>query len=298
MKIRDVSFCRNWLFHEHDIDLNRWLDTFYDLIDHKNLLQWAWDHSFEMFTIIEDFIAFNEIKIERVLNEFTLGKSKIVLILGQRGSGKTATAFWLAENMTEERNIYWCGLPSQALPEWCKFIKNPQDIPDGSLAIVDEVALFHSARQFKGDKAIFLTQLLTILRHRNITVLFITQNSALGDINLERLADCVFYKPMSLFQYETERDSVRDLVIDKMLPKSPEQTLYVGSVDSFVSHLLFIQPLPICWSNELSKPFSTIKSDEDALAFAKDCYNAGFDQIEIISFLKIRGYTKVIPKVK
>ncbi len=293
-KILGDSYCRHWLFRIHDNRTQRWLDRNYHLQDHKDILQWAWRYPKLAYIVVNDFHTTDKKKIVSVLNHFTGGKSKICLLVGKRGGGKTACAFWFAEKVKEFRPVYYSGLPNDYLPKWCHYVKDISAVPDGSFVMVDESAIFHSSRDFKKDPSQFLTKKLTVLRHRDVTILYICPNSALEDKSLERLADIMIFKPLSLFQFDTERDSVRNVFIDKMRHREITETLFIASNDvgSFDS-ILFNQPLPDCWNNNLSTPFSSIKTKEAADKFIKKCRLNNFTDDEIKLYLKLKGWNSV-----
>jgi len=64
----------------------------------------------------------------------------IVLILGKRGSGKSALAYRLLELFRYQLCPYVVGVPSKAnslLPEWMGTCPSLEDLPDDSIALVD-----------------------------------------------------------------------------------------------------------------------------------------------------------------
>ena len=72
----------------------------------------------------------------------------IILILGSRGSGKSALAYRLLEPMRNIFTPYVVGMPASArrlLPEWIGMTPSIQDLPRRCIALVDEAYLsFHS----------------------------------------------------------------------------------------------------------------------------------------------------------
>jgi hypothetical protein len=259
IKIMDYESCLNEILNNRIIEFRRWLDLNYHLEDHNNIIQWVKGNPFEMYHILKDFLEPNRKKITKVQHLFTQGKSKIVIIVGSRGSGKTANALFNAEIINGFRNIYWCGIPSLYLPKWIKPVKDISKVPQGSACFLDETALQYHSRESNKKENIDLSKELTILRHKDISAYYLTQNSYLVDKNIERLADVIIYKPLSSLQYETERESIKNIIIEKMLPKDKTETLMVfhNEDTSKIEYIKFKQPLPHCWTEKISKSFST-----------------------------------------
>lgn len=296
MKLVDADYCRDWLFEKHDMDFQRWLDQNYFEEDHAHILNWALKNPQKMYVVINDFIIPNRFKIRNVSNMLVSAKSKIIVCVGARGKGKTAAAFWIAEIVSKFRDVYWIGIPSLNLPEWMQYARDTNQLPVGSFAIIDETGIKYNARAFKNADSIDFIKELTVLRHRGISVMVLTQNTALIDKNLERLCDIIVCKPFSILQEATERESIQDVVIPRMLPKSASETLIIGTDEAAPTHTLFRQPLPLCWNDKLSKPFATL-DDEELKEFVKKCRDAQFGMEEINSFLILRGNSPIASQV-
>jgi hypothetical protein len=81
---------------------------------------------------------------------------KVILILGRRGSGKTALAAKISEYMVAKHKmpIYWIGLPEQArslLPSWVHMVSSPDQCPIGCLIVIDEAGLHFLSLAFATD---------------------------------------------------------------------------------------------------------------------------------------------------
>ena len=99
-----------------------------------------------------------------------------------------------------------------------------------------------------------LTQMMAIARHKNLSLIFVTQNSAFIDINVLRLADSLFLKEPSLLQSNFERKFLNNFYKNINFSKyaEKEKYFYVYS-DDFQGMAKF--DLPTFWNESVSKAF-------------------------------------------
>ena len=134
----------------------------------------------------------------------------IAIILGSRGSGKTALAHKLAEIYHEntDRKVYVFGFPqdkTHLLPEWMGLL-NDIDLPQHSVVLVHEAHMSFHARRSMQDTNVLMDTLITISRHRDCTIIFETQQSFRLDKNIVAEADAIIIRyPSNLFSlYEIQ----------------------------------------------------------------------------------------------
>ena len=185
-----------------------------------------------------------------------LNRSLIALIIGRRGSGKTALGMKfleMAKNKTK-RKIYAIGFVKSKLPLFINKIENIEKIKPDSVVLVDEAALLFSAREPMKNTNKLLTQMMAIARHKNLSLIFVTQNSAFIDINVLRLADSLFLKEPSLLQSNFERKFLNNFYKNINFSKyaEKEKYFYVYS-DDFQGMAKF--DLPTFWNKSVSKAF-------------------------------------------
>ncbi|PIU75664.1 hypothetical protein COS75_03185 [Candidatus Pacearchaeota archaeon CG06_land_8_20_14_3_00_35_12] len=185
-----------------------------------------------------------------------LNRSLIALIIGRRGSGKTALGMKfleMAKNKTK-RKIYAIGFVKSKLPLFINKIENIEKIKPDSVVLVDEAALLFSAREPMKNTNKLLTQMMAIARHKNLSLIFVTQNSAFIDINVLRLADSLFLKEPSLLQSNFERKFLNNFYKNINFSKyaEKEKYFYVYS-DDFQGMAKF--DLPTFWNESVSKAF-------------------------------------------
>jgi len=246
----------------HGLTLRRYLQHYYPIYDWNGIYNFFYENCIQAKVILDDFQKTNDEKLEEIIKIFAYGKSKIVYIVGARNSGKTATAFMVAEETQKEigRPIYYV-TPSKAnanaLPSWCKIADSIQNVPRGAFAIVDESAIQFNAREYMQAENIDMTKLLVIARHKDIFLIFLTQDTELADTNIRRLRDIILWKKSNNYTL-SERGNVRtkenrfwQKVRNMMAPRKQNQCLFeYPSEKRFIN---FMHDLPECWSEGLSK---------------------------------------------
>lgn len=258
----------------HSLTMKRYLQTFYPPYDWPVITQFFYDNSIQAKVILNDFMKTNDEKFEEVIKIFVTGKSKIVYIVGARGKGKTATAFMTAEETHKQtgRPVYYVAPSvsnSKALPYWCKISESIQKVPRGAFAIVDESAIQFNAREYMDRDNIDMTKLLVIARHKDIFLIFLTQDTELADTNIRRLRDIILWKPSNNYSLsERGNRQSREMrfwqkVRNMMAPRDKDQCLFEYPAEKRFIH--FEHGLPECWSESLSKMWQTKTFGDDEI---------------------------------
>ncbi|MBT4539496.1 hypothetical protein HOI26_01680 [Candidatus Woesearchaeota archaeon] len=198
-------------------------------------------------------------KLQPFVNKLYTNKSTIGLILGARGTGKSAIGMRLLENVKAQtdRKIYTLGFKPSALPKWMTVVKSIEDIENDAFVLVDEGGIEFSSRNSMSDANTLLSELLLIARHKDLSILFITQNSANLEINVIRQADYLLLKPSSLLQKDFERKKIKDIYSaadDEFSELSEHKGLtyiYADSYKGFVNN-----SLPSFWDEKVSKGYA------------------------------------------
>ena len=165
----------------------------------------------------ELYVPFESIKKDKGSYEDFYDKIKnnslIILIVGKRGSGKTSLGMKFLEFFHKETNRkrYTLGYENTKLPWWLKKVDSLEKIPNNSIALFDEGAVLFSARESMKNINKELSRVMSIARHKNLTLVLITQNSAMIDLNVLRLADTLLLKEPSLLQSKFERKALKDI---------------------------------------------------------------------------------------
>lgn len=192
--------------------------------------------------------------------EKLVARSSIGIILGARGSGKTALGLRMLENVAAARPCAAMGFKTESLPRWITPVDSVDDVPNGSCVLIDEGGIAFSSRSSMSEANKLLSELMLISRHRDLSIIFISQNSSNLEVNVLRQADYLVLKPASLLQLDFERK-----VIEKIYREAEdgfekhrdvEGLVYVYS-DAFRGFAK--NALPSFWGESLSTQFKEKK---------------------------------------
>ncbi|MBU2562160.1 MAG: hypothetical protein KKF68_00675 [Nanoarchaeota archaeon] len=190
--------------------------------------------------------------------EIGLSDSKIGVILGARGTGKTAFGIKFLENIhaKHKKKCYAIGFDEEEMPYWIKVVKDINELGNNSFVLIDEGGILFSSRKAMSSANKLLSDLILIARHKNLSILFISQNSSNLDINILRQADFLVLKPSSLLQREFERKIIKNIYdntkesFEKFKDVKGVAHIYSNLFQGFVSN-----PLPSFWGEKISKSF-------------------------------------------
>jgi len=288
-----------------NLTMKRYLQTFYSPYDWDIIRNFFFQNPVQARTIIDDFSKTNETKVERIMQEMSQGKSKIVIICGSRGGGKTSLAMYLAEKLYQKERInriYFVGeqINKQLFPEWIRVVSDVEKVPAGSFAIIDESSIKYSARRSMEDSNVALSSFIAIARHNDLTILFITQHLNLIDINIFRLRDMIFFLRSSDYQIgerggkHKSRDKFYEKVRRMMMARQLGECLFeMPSKRRFIN---FKYPLPEFWNDNISKLFKGFKPSEIKAKERID--RAVADEDRKLEYYKKRQEAKVSTYVK
>lgn len=187
-----------------------------------------------------------------------LNSSLIIAIAGRRGSGKSTLGFRILENICAKtsRKAYALDVSQEVMPAFIQSVSALEEVKNNSVLLVDEGALAFSSRNAmtKDNKA--LADLLAIARHKDLTLVLITQNTSMIDKNVLNLCDTLFLKEGSLLQEKMERPVLRELYkqanreFNKL--NNTERIKHFFIFDSDFEGLCQYE-LPSFWSDKISK---------------------------------------------
>src|SRR3989344_2245185 len=220
------------------------------VVKKRNLMDSKYEHFKVLQTNKGDYKEF-----EKYLQS---DKSKIGIILGARGTGKTAIGIKILENIyaKSKRKLYAIGFKAEDMPAWIEVIDNVEQIQNNATVLIDEGGVLFSSRNAMTKPNKLLSQLILIARHKNLNILFISQNSSNLDVNILRQADHLILKPTSLLQKDFERKKIKDTYeeVENDFKKYSSQQgatyIYSEIFRGFVAN-----PLPSFWSTNISKSF-------------------------------------------
>jgi hypothetical protein len=218
----------------------------------------------------------------------------VVLIVGRRGSGKSALGYKLLEYLRWKGQTYVVGLPQKVkrlLPIWFGIVPSLEDVPPKSIILIDEsYNLFHS-RASASERARILSNLINLSRQREQTLIFVTQEARQIDKNIASSADVVVFKNPGIFQPEFERKELRKIAEEAkrmfaaISVKEKTKWSYVYAPVSDFAGMLE-NSLPSFWSGGLSRSYADNTPNnglvvpekmslEQKKKRAKELYNSG-----------------------
>lgn len=143
--------------------------------------------------------------------------SLLLVILGRRGSGKTALAHSIAQEMATHQGKRIVTLNEPKPIRGIENYSSLDEVPQESIVIADEAGIHFSGRSASSSKNKDFLNALRISRHRGISVIIVSQDSGSVDVGLLRLADYLIMKRITQSMFDFERP-----VIQKRLRKGYE----------------------------------------------------------------------------
>lgn len=187
----------------------------------------------------------------------------IVLILGRRGSGKSALGYRLLEIFRYGLTTYVLAVPAEAqriLPDWVGIAQRLEDIPLKSIVLVDEAYLrYHSRESLKGASR-EMSRVVNLSRQRDQTLIFVTPEARQLDKNIASSANVVVFKDLGMLQIEFDRPEIAKIAAQAReaflgITGDRRRWSYVYSPDANFMGLLE-NSLPSFWSTRLSRAFA------------------------------------------
>ena len=231
----------------------------------------------------------------------------VILIIGNRGSGKSALSYKILEYMRWQGKIYVVGLPEKArkiLPDWIGSIPALEDAPPDSIILIDESYLSLHARSSSSQHARDISNLINLSRQRGQTLIFVSQEARQIDKNIASSANAVIIKNPGILQIDFERVQFRKLLAEatKMfaaIDKDKNKWSYVYAPEASFAGMME-NSLPSFWTPSLSKAYADAKpttevrtprktTREERITKVRDLRKQGFSLGEIA---KIQGISK------
>ena len=185
-------------------------------------------------------------------------ESTIGIILGARGTGKSAIGMKLLENIHAKtgKQVYAIGFNAKDIPNWINAVESTEEIENDSVVLIDESGISFSSRKSMSDANQVLSSLLLVARHKNLSILFITQNSSNLEVNVLRQADYLVMKPSSLMQKDFERKKIKEVyeAVDEHFDELKD-TVGLTYIHSDKYQGCVTNELPSFWSTKVSKAF-------------------------------------------
>jgi DNA-binding CsgD family transcriptional regulator len=132
----------------------------------------------------------------------------VVLILGKRGSGKSALGYRLLEVFRHALGPYVLGVPREGerlLPQWIGMAENMEKVPQKSIVLVDEAHLRYHARESRAAQSREISRVLSLSRQMQQTLILISQEARQIDRSIASSANVVVFKDLGMLQPQFER---------------------------------------------------------------------------------------------
>lgn len=237
---------------------------------------------------IKDFLIPDDKKIKIVQKMVAETFGEVWMIAGKKHGGKTGTAYWLLELAHAMGRECCIAGPPQKIPPWCNRVMDPAAAPDNSVVYVTEAGMQYSARSSMRAGQRDALSILPVIRHSGRLVIAETQHTRIIDVNFLRMMDCMILKPEPMYHFDERRNPMAR-VMEVLKPQNPRETLFfTGAWFTLIRN----QPLPKCWSDELSMPYKPIHKDGEALAFALDLLNQDYPLTEVRRILIARSFNR------
>jgi hypothetical protein len=247
------------------------------------------------YNVLQDRYRYtNKQKMEMCLDELLTG-SKIVVVVGDRGEGKSALAWALGHYATlppYNRQVYTSYVDQ--VPPIAEKVDSPTDCPENGIYVMDEAHItgIH-ARRGSSNVALSILNQLSTLRHGNRTFFLITQDASFIDKNAKNLYNVVLFKKLPINASENMRRLVFD-GYDIMLPHNPTYTYYQSRNYRFLVQF----GLAPWWSDKWSASFGILSDPDLARQIIIQQHGAGIKPPAIKTYLECRGYKAELEEIK
>ncbi len=193
-----------------------------------------------------------------------LGFPSVTLILGKRGSGKSAFGYRVLEE-AHGRGLpcYVMGLPPSKrplLPEWIYLVEDPRELGEDSAVFCDEAYMLMFARDSMRAFNRLMAKLMGITRQRNQIFLLATHLTRKLDVGVVYDADNLVFRQPSHLHARFERPELGPMLEEadrffRGLGGNPVEWAYV--INERGTFRVRVE-LPSFWSEELSKAFAAV----------------------------------------
>lgn len=256
--IREMVLRRN--------SIQRFIDTRCRFEDSAEIWKFFYVHPEIGLAVARNFEMGNSDKRNKFIR--LLSEPKLnVIFTGFKGSGKTALAYWIAEELNKQYDkkcclLYPISFNPDALPWYFYPAEDEDSIQNDDFCIFDEAQIRISSRRAVSKINVDFSAFLTIQRHKNVSLLVIQQDIEMADVNEFRLADGFIFKPSGMTQLRDKMTKGNAIMkfLEFLRPLSPKETLYISS--DLQTILLFENPMASFWNQEISKVTKDVRLED------------------------------------
>ena len=199
-------------------------------------------------------------------------KEGVLVITGHRGEGKSALAWWLAQDIQSRtkprKRVVALGTPDEAkkaLPKrGVAHVKTVEEVADlkPSIVILDEAAFLANSRRSQSTQNVMWLQLIAICRHKGHLLIFINQHNRQLDIQILADADYVIMKRPTVLHLRSCRAEFEPELKDAFakfnkMKGNTKKKAYVVDYHSGNATMLSAR-MPTWWNDRVSKAYGAI----------------------------------------
>jgi len=183
------------------------------------------------------------------------------LILGDIRSGKSAIGYGILESIQGRKKCVFAPPPALAnlLPKHISPVHEIEEIENGSVVLFDEAYLSFYSREFMKDSNKLIDVTSGIAGHKDILLIFVTQQTRRLDISIIASARFILFKKPSLLQSRFDRPQLRAITGDVFNAfksvSNHMNSCYIITPD-FEGMIEKSNTLPEWWSDEISKSYA------------------------------------------
>lgn len=215
-----------------------------------------------------------------------LSETGLILIIGRRGSGKSALGYSILEYL-QDRPCYVYNFPKPGLlPDFISPIYD-LEFPENSTILIDEAYMNFSSRNSLSKRNKFISNLNGLTRQKNLLVIYISQETTSIDINIMRGLEVLFVKALSINQVRFERKAIKSFLghvkkeIDMLNSEDRIKKAAYISCDiigkRFEGLIENANELPSFWNEEISKAWKGVELEKktEIKGICKRCRKEG-----------------------
>ena len=185
----------------------------------------------------------------------------VIVAMGKRGSGKTALAMWVMEELHRTKGVGGAVFKAPntmkgLLPDWVETPKALPRLPSDSVIVIDEAQGVANARRSSSTDNLDLAQCVALSRQRNQLIILISHHSRKLDMLDVMETDRVIFRQPTAGQVMFERPEIKPFsqrAVRKFAEKKgdPRKLAYVMDFQNLTFGFINAK-MPSFWSPELS----------------------------------------------
>ena len=135
-----------------------------------------------------------------------------MLIVGKPGSGKGVLGYNVADAIHGDRPVYVPMSRRYGRPGYYRYWDGR--FRDDSVYLISDASISYHARRWSTDQAVELSMLQSLRRHRNVDLIWDTQNVGLIDTDIPRHVNALVIKEPSVLQSLFERPQIKKMFME------------------------------------------------------------------------------------